>query len=476
MDAGVDVIADGMTEGGAEASMSLDAVVAADASGDGDGGACSLAPGASTSCSNATLCAGRCVSLNESSSHCGPACGATCRGFACVEGSCATWAAMDLAASSYNAYVARGALPVLAWGEAFSGALGDRALAADTPVEVAGTEGAVDVETGYRNACAIVGADRRVRCWGHGMAAVVSAGPAHVRTTPAEVPSLTGAREVSVGENFACAIRADGRVVCWGRRGAGLLGEGPGDAGAGDFVWSPVLVALPPEAIPVAHISSGTGHTCAVSASATDARNVWCWGQDSQSVVGRSVLGAIAAPDRVARTFDSPARTVLARDFTTCITTAIGSVYCWGNNESGVADPTVTDGANVVEPQRINGALRSVAADSLGAFTLSWCALQRCGDVYCWGADRFGEISLRTTVPADGGAIDAAADSGAMRFVQPTRITSDVGPLYPGVASLAVLVRAGCVLRPDGTVECWGDSDRGSRERVRTVSAPSWPR
>ncbi len=277
-----------------------------------------------------------------------------------------------------------------------------------------------------------------------------------------------GAREVAVGENFACAIRADGSVVCWGKRGQGLLGEGPIDAGAPDFVWEPVVVPLPPEALPVAHITAGTSHACVVSASATDTSNVWCWGLDEHSVVGRTVDGNFAVPGRVARTFDSPARTVLARDFTTCVTTAMGAVYCWGSNENGVVDPSVGGGPNIIEPTRIGGALLGVRADSQGSFSLSWCAIQRCGAVYCWGANRFGEISALAA-----GRADAGMDAGA--YLQPTLITNETGPLYPGVVSLAGLTRSGCALRGDGTVDCWGDGQRGSSERMRTVSSPAWP-
>ncbi len=467
IDAPADAGIDAPIDSGVDVTAPSDVDARADAS--GDGGACAEPPGASTNCASGTLCSGRCISLNESSSHCGgAACGNSCGGRVCARGSCATWSVLDLAASSYNAYVARGALPVLAWGESFRGALGSRVSDATTPVEVVETEGAVDVETGYRNACAIIGPERRVRCWGYGMAGIVDAGTAHVRTTPTEVPSLTGAREVAVGQNFACAIRADGSVVCWGRRGLGLLGEGRSDAGALEFVWDPVTVPLPAAALPVAHISAGSSHACVVSASATDARNVWCWGQDLQSVVGRSVTGSIATPDRVARTFDSPARTVLARDFTTCVTTAMGLVYCWGNNENGVVDPSTGGGQNIIEPQRVAGSLQGVAVDAQGSFSLSWCAMQRCGAVYCWGANRFGEISA-----VAGGRTDAGTDAGG--FLQPTRITAETGPLHPGVVSLAGLTRGGCALRGDGTVDCWGDGDRGSSERARAVSSPAWP-
>lgn len=436
-----------------------------------DASACNPPSGASTSCAaGLTLCAGRCVSPRESSSHCGTNCAAACpERAACVEGSCASWSVLSFASNTYATYVARsGGLPVLGWGVANSGALGARTSDSDTPVEILGTDDAIAVAAGYRSGCAIVGATRAVRCWGWGMAGVVDGTDAHVRRTPADVPGLVGAIEIAVGNNFACALRGGGEVVCWGRTGRGYLGEVVADAGAATFVWAPMVVPIPAVASTVLHIAAGDTYACALVSGMPSVRNVYCWGFDQESVVGRPVAGNIAVPDAIATSLDSPAQTILARSKTTCVTTARGSVYCWGENTFGMSDPAVPGSPNVVEPRRVGGMPTGFVASSLGALEQSWCALERCGRALCWGNDFERSVSVLAT--------PISADAGLPTQLLPTIVTSATGPLYPGLVALSGMVRGACALRTDGTLDCWGNSERGSVGSGRTISAPTWPR
>ncbi|MBL8680965.1 MAG: hypothetical protein JNK05_17420 [Myxococcales bacterium] len=482
MDSAMDSATDSAMDAPEDRSVVVDAVSdaarcfvapTADASVDAgaDASVCAPPMATSTSCgAGLELCDGRCVSTSESSAHCGVegGCGSACAGQStCVRGVCAPWSVLSVAANSYATYVARsGGRPLLGWGVAFGGALADRASDSETPVEIVGTDGAIDVAAGYRNGCAIVGAARSVRCWGWGMAGVVDATMAHVRREPADVPCSNGAREVAVGENFACALRDGGDVVCWGRTGRGLLGEGPADAGAARFVWEPTVVPIPSGVLPALHITAGDAHACAVTSGSSGNRNVYCWGFDQESVVGRSVVGSVAPPGAVGASFDSPAQTILARSKTTCVTTAFGSVYCWGENTSGVADPAATGGGNVVEPRMVAGFPGDFRAASLGALDQARCAIERCGRVFCWGNDF--ERSLSVLVSA--GGLDAG---GSMRL-RPTQITNGAGPLYPGLVAVQGMLRGGCALRADRTLDCWGASDRGSVGSSRVVSSPTW--
>jgi alpha-tubulin suppressor-like RCC1 family protein len=96
---------------------------------------------------------------------------------------------------------------------------------------VEGHTGVIEFEGGDVSTCAIV-AGGKVWCWGR--ADHLQLGPTAddwEEVTPVQVPGITGATAISVGNASACAL-AGGQVVCWGSNAHGQLGTGdPFDRG-----------------------------------------------------------------------------------------------------------------------------------------------------------------------------------------------------------------------------------------------------
>ena len=64
----------------------------------------------------------------------------------------------------------------------------------------------------------------KVACWSSQSPEAAEA--AHDPVGVAQVPGLSDATHVAVGDIFACAVRASGAVACWGLNRSGVLGNG----------------------------------------------------------------------------------------------------------------------------------------------------------------------------------------------------------------------------------------------------------
>jgi alpha-tubulin suppressor-like RCC1 family protein len=193
---------------------------------------------------------------------------------------------------------------VLCWGQNNLGQLGEAAngLVNTTPVRV-GAFAAISVAAGADTACAVLD-DGSVQCWGsdgsvqsgdfpagelgHDPAGdAMCPGYGLCDPTPTPVVGLTGAREVVVGNDFACAVKQDDTVVCWGDATSGVLGSDPAiyaDAGVVPFTFHPTPVAGLSN---VAHLAAGAAHVCAV----TWDSKVYCWGDNSSKQLGTTLGG-----------------------------------------------------------------------------------------------------------------------------------------------------------------------------------------
>jgi alpha-tubulin suppressor-like RCC1 family protein len=88
------------------------------------------------------------------------------------------------------------------------------------------------------------------------------------------VHGIEDAVDLSVGMDFACAVRAGGRVTCWGSNERGQLGN-PDSKDA-------LLPRWVDDEFVASSVDCGAMHTCAM-----DVRGrPWCWGQNFASQLG----------------------------------------------------------------------------------------------------------------------------------------------------------------------------------------------
>lgn len=161
-----------------------------------------------------------------------------------------------------------------------------------------------------------------------------------------------------------------------------------------------------------------------------------------------------AAPDAtMAAPSDSPltgAKRIAAGGFHTCVVTSANTVQCWGDNRYGqVGCCSLTTMPLPKNVTRMNGmvldGIRDVVA---GAFHT--CALASDGEVYCWGANGWGQLG----------------DS--------SRTTRNY-PISMGLGRPAIEISAGgyhtCALLQDGDIKCWGRNDTGQVGNGTTTDA-----
>ena len=163
---------------------------------------------------------------------------------------------------------------VQCWGQ--GGRLGTiLASTSATPVEVSGIGNARSVSAGADHTCALLSTGA-VKCWGRNDFSQLGNNRTTPSNTPVDVLGLSpfvGARSISVGDGYACAILGNASVSCWGKNIWGNLGNN-------SEVNSPALVEV--SGISATAISARTKHTCSVSSSGV----VGCWGYGQSGQLG----------------------------------------------------------------------------------------------------------------------------------------------------------------------------------------------
>jgi alpha-tubulin suppressor-like RCC1 family protein len=310
------------------------------------------------------------------------------------------------------------------------------------PVRVAGVSGAVEVDVQLEEACARL-ENGGVTCWN-------------------DPESPRGLGDIAA-LGAPCALARDGRVWCWGANGDGEMGLGA--RGRRGYPDDPDVVHVP-EPVPglggVKAISSDLGTTCALEA----AGGVRCWG--TWSVKSRSPV-----PLRVSGL--PPAREIWVGDARTCALAEDGAVWCWrsgmkparlttlgvarhlpshGPGQRSHADGKeetcmINEGGAVVcenAPAALEG-LAPVKQLSLSPETISGgeargCAVLESGELRCWGPAYCAQGSPRSGTYVSG--CEPGVWNRAATVLKDVRQVS-VGPLLS------------CAVRTDGSVWCWGN-------------------
>ncbi|MBI4701596.1 MAG: hypothetical protein HY744_10640 [Deltaproteobacteria bacterium] len=177
---------------------------------------------------------------------------------------------------------------VWCWGDNAFGQLGHDDPEGWVPRPVAGLgSAAAHVTAGVRHTCAL-SKGGILLCWGDsswgqlgpGVAAGASSTPVEVGDLPAPV------LRADAGGGHSCAVEGSGAVLCWGYNNVAQLGVPPPPL----IVPAPAAVAPLP---PVAELSAGGGHTCALAAG-----RPWCWGANGDGQLGDGTVAAYPAAFR----------------------------------------------------------------------------------------------------------------------------------------------------------------------------------
>ena len=251
---------------------------------------------------------------------------------------------------------------------------------------------------------------------------------------------IADATAVSIGWEFACAIRAGGSVWCWGVGGSGQMGN---NATGGSPAAVQVLKAVGQPLVDIAELGSGMNHTCARDSAGA----VWCWGKNNYGQIGDGTT-----TDRTVATpvLDAPAGPALTGALSldvggehNCLMKANKALWCWGRNDRG----QVGDGSTTQRPNPVP--VGTAELYSVGKFhtitTQSDGSVSTVGDVW---RNRIGN-----------GA--AVYDIGVNHYSTPERVlVTPGGAPFTGFKSIAA-GGVSCALMTDTTVQCWGDNNHG---------------
>jgi alpha-tubulin suppressor-like RCC1 family protein len=233
------------------------------------------------------------------------------------------------------------------------------------------------------------------------------------------VAALSQVTDAALGHWNSCAKLTTGGVRCWGYD----FGSSPGtEISAGvDLVavgYSFRCVSLVNGPVQCAR-ATGSGQ---LGNGSIDVEFGRYFRYSYQSVVG----------------IEAGAMSLAAGDTFACAVTALGSVFCWGDNGHGQLDAGSTSSKST-SPLQLHG-LESVVQVAAGMQHA--CAVDESGHVYCWGSNDAGQVG-------NGAAGDAVR--------APERVVG-----IENAVQVTCGGRHSCALLADGTARWWGSNAEGA--------------
>jgi alpha-tubulin suppressor-like RCC1 family protein len=297
-----------------------------------------------------------------------------------------------------------------------------------------GTENPVALLTGMEHTCTFVG-DGRMQCWGTNYTGQLGDGTmGGFAMAPQFVHNITNAIKGVTGGFHTCAILPDHTVECWGRNQDGQIGNGDST--------TDVPLPVPVSGLgPVADLSAGGYHTCALMAD----HSARCWGRNGRGQLGDGTVNSASTPVPVSGL--TTAAVLKPGGYHTCALLTDGTVQCWGQSDWGQIGSPGMSFSSV--PVTVSGIGRASAVSG-GAYHS--CALLADGTVWCWGRNDSGQLGDGTTVTT----------------ATPVQVRGIVGPIAIAAGGFHT-----CALMRDASVQCWGEGDYGELGTGTTSNSPT---
>ena len=289
-----------------------------------------------------------------------------------------------ISAGDYHSLAVKEDGSLWAWGDNYSGRLGDgtvtvykgNEIAEDnnksSPVKI--MDDVASVSAGFYHSLAVK-TDNSLWAWGSG--SLLGNGSTIDRSSPVII--MDGVVSAAAGTYRSFAVKEDGSLWAWGANNYGMLGDGTTNNRI-----TPVKVMDD-----VSSVAVGLFHTLAVKKDGS----LWAWGRNYGTAPVKVLDGVASAAAGAGHNL------AVKED---------GSLWAWGLNDRGqLGDGTAADKNS---PVKIMDGVASVTAGS--AHTI---AIKEDGSLWAWGANNFGLLGEGTTtdrsfpVKIIDGAVSAAA-------------------------------------------------------------------
>ncbi len=269
---------------------------------------------------------------------------------------------------------------------------------------------------GATHTCALLD-NGKVRCWGGNDNGELGYGNTDYIGDD-ELPSAAGdvdiggnATQICAGGYHSCALLDNGEVRCWGEGGSGRLGYGNmNDIGDNEAPSSAGSINLGVDATAIA---CGGAHTCAI----TSNLNVRCWGAAFFGQLGYGDMNQVGDDESPASAGDVPLGGPVAEISLgashSCALLDNGELRCWGQGAFGQLGLANTDNIGDTEVPIMVGTINiGGSVKSVGAGGFHNCAILDDGAVRCWGNGNIGQLGYGNTnrigddeVPASAGDV-----------------------------------------------------------------------
>ena len=262
-------------------------------------------------------------------------------------------------------------------------------------------------------------------CWGSGTSGKLGVGDLDSRKSPVQVGDELNWHHISVSSSHTCGVRDDGTLWCWGSSFSGQLGNGDADD---EPFSSPEQVGFDTN---WRIVTSQSNSNCALRDNGT----LWCWGQNNSGELGPGDENQVLTPQAVGDD-ESGDWTSLSMGHRYACGISDGELWCWGQNGRG----QLGQGDDVSHDE-----LRQVGDhgdwSSVSAGNYHTCAIRN-GQLYCWGHNNYGQLGQ-----------GAGADE---EIWEPTRVGADSN--WDAVSAGSGYT---CAIRAGGELWCWGQGWHG---------------
>ena len=367
---------------------------------------------------------------------------------------------------------------VVCWGRNNYGQLGDGSYVpySSQPVKVLGINEALDITTlGPQAHCALKN-DATIACWGGGIGDI-----------PDTIPDINDAVAISSGRFATCTVRSNGSVTCFNFTGT-IFPESKHKTMSGNTIRYKNILNLD-DAV---DISVGGNFACALRQKG----QVACFGEKQHRILGPNA-GDPTTPwhydesrIKIFEAFQIPditnAISVSSGESHACVLQETGSILCWGFNNYGQLgngdqkDLSILSSERIFEtlPVKVAGMVDAVSVATGADYT---CALRQNGKVTCWGRFTFTKTIYSPLPKEIDGIVDAKkifvrdSTSCALNSNNIATCWGSNVPLWRGdifgwgsPPSATVLgqnevkkIEGSCAILMDNSVVCWGYDQAG---------------
>lgn len=269
---------------------------------------------------------------------------------------------------------------VRCWGENHTGSLGIGDMepsASETPVTPTPLGDVTSISAG-EYARGAIGTNGKAYLWGDAYIGPSAGALEHLPlANPIPIDTATDVARLAVGRYFTCMLGHAGDLRCIGKNDRGQLGIGSTED---QVLPSPVSGFDGPVTSIAA--SMGGAFACAT----TLPGSIYCWGNDETGWI-TTHQGVVAAPTKIEHVAER-ALAVVAGQSHACALLASRKVECWGSGEDGrLGNGQTSSSTQPVEAILLND------VTALAAGAAHTCAVQHEGGVYCWGKNNAGQAS-----------------------------------------------------------------------------------